>query len=45
MGRFVIAVYRPRPGMEAQLLASLPEAQNIFSAFEALAPAPQSIRR
>jgi quinol monooxygenase YgiN len=113
MGRFVIAVYRPRPGMEAQLLdvvarhmpvlraeglitdrpahvmraadgtvvevfewlstaaierahsspavqalwaefgaacdyvpiASLPEAQHIFAEFEALAPAPQGIRR
>jgi len=31
--------------MQAQLLASLPEAQNIFSEFEALAPAPRSTLR
>ena len=41
MGRSVIAVYRPKPGLEVQLLsavAGLAGAQHAFSEFEAPAP-------
>lgn len=45
MGRFVIAVYRPRPGMEAQLLAAVGKHMPVLRAEGLITDRPAHVMR